>query len=417
MKYQRKNGSLFNSSSATEAAVHLQYINCLNYLNSVSEKFGNSVPTTYPLDIHVSLSVVDNVESLGIDRHFKGEIQILLDIIYRNVIFVVAAACNFLEPNQNNCSDIAVDYALKFPFYAQLERVENNRNVEHYNSDNLSVLKTTYRSSNIESKDFLELAVEDFNICQSIQRKELQQLERWRNGISATDFYSENVEIIMSALQNTINDSGEEVFSRKGYRVTSQLVQMWYYNKLVPTFEEYMTNACVTITLEPIVLPALYLIGSDVPMEVLHNTEYLNLVKAMSTCGQIKAGKMINAVPLLMSSGNVTEEEALKKARGMIEKSRKELLKLVFNSKDSGIPRACKELFWIGNKQMQFLYRNDDALTGYNDGVANVQEMVNAVRNIFEERLHVPPYTTVTRMCKESCISSTKTGEPEPAPQ
>ncbi|KAI3962949.1 hypothetical protein MKW92_042996 [Papaver armeniacum] len=592
MKYQRKNGSLFNSPSATAAAfVHLQDTNCLSYLNSVSEKFGNSVPTAYPLDIYVSLCLVDDLERLGIDRHFEGEIQSLLDTVYRcwldmdeeifsdmttrAVAFRILrmhgydvssdalagepffntpggyskdlqcalelyrasqimispdepilerqnmCSSNFLKQCLSKCSihtDVfdkvmikEVDYALKFPFYAQLERIENKRNVEHYNSDKLTVLKTSYRSLNTESKDLLELAVEDFNIsvCYVFHvnrwmkenkldkltfsrhvkkltylyfsaaatlfspelsdarlswaknavlatvvddffdgggsREELVNLtelcEKW-NGISAVEFFSENVEIIISALQNATNDYGEEVLSRQGYRVTSQLVEMWhsiikanmketdwYHNKVVPTFEEYMANTCITTVLEPIVLPALYLIGSDVPEEVLRDAEYLNLAKAMTTCGrllndiqtlkgEIKDGKLINVVSVLMSSGSgVSEEEALEKVRAMIEESRRELLRLVFHSKDSVMPRACKEVFWRVNKQMQFLYRNDDGFRRYNDGVSDLQEMVSVVNAVFEEPLHVPPYATATRVCKESSISSSKTEKPEPATQ
>ncbi|KAI3940200.1 hypothetical protein MKW92_029768 [Papaver armeniacum] len=559
MKYQRKNGSLFNSPSATAAAfVHLQDTNCLSYLNSVSEKFGSSVPTAYPLDIYVSLSLVDNLERLGIDRHFKGEIQSLLDTVYRcwldmdEEIFsdmttravafrilrmhgydissdalagepffntpggyntdlqcaleLYRASQIMISPDepilegQNMCSSnflkqclskclihtdgfdkamiLEVDYALKFPFYAQLERIENKRNVEHYNSDKLSILKTSYRSLNIESKDLLELAVDDFNICQSIHRQELQQLERWIeenkldklkvsrhiqtltylyfsaastlfspelsdarlswaknavlvtvvddffdgggseeellnlaelfekwNNISATDFFSEDVEIIISALQNSIKDYGEKSI------LTARIPETeWYDNKVVPTLEEYMTNACVTIELEPIVFPALYLLGSDVPEGVLRDTkEYVNLFKAMGTCGRLlndiqtlkkesKDGKLINAIPLLMSSGSVTELEALKKVRGMIDKSRRELLRLVLQSKDSVMPRACKEIFWRANKQMQFVYRSNDGFSSYNDGVTNLQEMVGVVNAIFEERLHVPPCAAVTRV-------------------
>ncbi|KAI3962955.1 hypothetical protein MKW92_043002 [Papaver armeniacum] len=582
MKYQRKNGSLFNSPSATAAAfVHLQDTNCLNYLNSVSEKFGSSVPTAYPLDIYVSLCLVDTLERLGIDRHFEGEIQNLLDTIYRRWLemdeeifldmttravafrilrmhgYDISAevlaeepffdtpggfskdlqcalelyrasqiiispdesvlirqnmrSTNFLKQCLSKWSSPTdvfdkvliqeVDHALKFPFYAQLERIENKRNVEQYNSDKFSILKTSYRSINIESKAILELAVEDFNICQSIHCEELQQLERWCienrldklkfsrhvkkltyiyfsaaatlfspevsdarllwaknavlntvvddffegggsreelvnltelfekwNGISATDFCSENVDIIISTLQNAINDFGEEVFSQQGYRVTSQLVEMWrsiikanmkemewYDNKVVPTFEEYMTNTCVTIALEPIVLPALYLIGPDVPEEALGGMEYLNLAKAMNTCGrllndiqtykgEIENGKLINAISVLMSSGSVTEEEALKKVRAMIQKSRRELLRLVLHSKESVMPRACKELFWRMNKQIHFIDRNDDAFGRYNDGVTNLQEMVSVVKAIFEERLNLPPCATVTPVCQESSI-------------
>ncbi|KAK2972060.1 hypothetical protein RJ640_005080 [Escallonia rubra] len=43
MKYQRKNGSLFNSPSTTAAALtHLKNDGCLNYLCSLLEKFGNA---------------------------------------------------------------------------------------------------------------------------------------------------------------------------------------------------------------------------------------------------------------------------------------------------------------------------------------------------------------------------------------
>ncbi|KAI3859137.1 hypothetical protein MKX03_017843 [Papaver bracteatum] len=437
---------LIHPSATAAAFVHLQDTNCLSYLNSVSEKFGNSVPTAYPLDICVSLSlwltilrdwelnhILRFVEALACDRcwldtdeeifsdmttcavafrilHMHGydissdalarepffntpggynrDLQCALELYRASQILISPdesilerqnmRSSNFLKQCLSKCLihtdafDKAiiqeVDYALKFSFYAQLERIENKRNVEHYNSD---------KSINIGSKNLLELAVEDFNICQSIHRKELQHLKRWIkenrldklkfpsrhiktltynyfsagstlfspelsdarlswannailatvvddffngggsreelinfsdhferwNEMSAIDFCSENVEIAISALQNTINDYGEKVFSRQGYRVTSQLVEMWhsiikanmkeiewYNNKpMVPTFEEYMTNACVTIELEPIVFPALYLIGS---YWVLRDTkEYVNLFKAMGTSVTSKVGQ------------------------------------------------------------------------------------------------------------------------------
>lgn len=72
-----------------------------------------------------------------------------------------------------------VDDVLKFPSHANLERVANRRNIKHYDVDNTRVLKTSYSSSNFGNKDFLTLAVEDFNFCQSMHRNELKQLERW----------------------------------------------------------------------------------------------------------------------------------------------------------------------------------------------------------------------------------------------
>ncbi|XP_019255600.1 PREDICTED: ent-kaur-16-ene synthase, chloroplastic isoform X5 [Nicotiana attenuata] len=273
MKYQRKNGSLFNSPSTTAASlVHLYDSCCLDYLRHALEKFGNAVPAICPIDIHGRLCMVDNLNKLGICRHFAEEIQSVLDETYRcwlqgeEEIFTNASTCamsfrilrgygynvssdpvaQFLE--QEHCGghlkDIyttldlyqalemiiatdqpvskklnssfhflrqrlesevyppsrrmrqiheQVDDILKFPSHAKLERIANRRNIEHYDVDNTRVLKTSYCSSNFGNKDFLTLAVEDFNFCQSIHRKELKQLERWliRNRLDKLKFARE----------------------------------------------------------------------------------------------------------------------------------------------------------------------------------------------------------------------------------
>nr|ASJ80909.1 ent-kaurene synthase [Camellia sinensis] len=264
LKYQRKNGSLFNSPSTTAAAsMHLQDAGCLNYLRLLLEKFGNAVPTVYPLDIYARLCMVDSLESLGIERHFRQEIKSVLDETYRcwlqgeEEIFLDTATCamafrilrlngydvssdpltqitkgkhessflsghqkeigdalelcrasqiiifpdesalekqhswssHFLKQKLYNCTIHAhrldkfvsqeVDDTLKFPFHANLDRAANRRYIEHYNADSTRILKTSYCSSNIRNEDFLTLAVEDFNICQSIHCEELKYLESW----------------------------------------------------------------------------------------------------------------------------------------------------------------------------------------------------------------------------------------------
>ncbi|XP_062024225.1 ent-kaur-16-ene synthase, chloroplastic-like [Rosa rugosa] len=68
MKYQKKNGSLFNSPSTTAAAfTHLNNAGCLSYLRSLIEKFGSAVPMIYPLDNYARLSMVSSLESMGVD--------------------------------------------------------------------------------------------------------------------------------------------------------------------------------------------------------------------------------------------------------------------------------------------------------------------------------------------------------------
>lgn len=52
--------------------------------NNVNSLFLHySVPTIYPLDMYAHLCMVDTLERLGIDRHFKQEIKSVLDETYR----------------------------------------------------------------------------------------------------------------------------------------------------------------------------------------------------------------------------------------------------------------------------------------------------------------------------------------------
>ncbi|CAN1290545.1 Ent-kaurene synthase 5, chloroplastic [Linum perenne] len=84
MKYQRMNGSLFNSPSTTAVAFsQLQDPHCLRYLCTLLEKFENAVPTIYPLEIRPRLSIVDNLDRLGVARYFTNEIKMVLDHTYQ----------------------------------------------------------------------------------------------------------------------------------------------------------------------------------------------------------------------------------------------------------------------------------------------------------------------------------------------
>ncbi|SPT19628.1 unnamed protein product [Triticum aestivum] len=80
MKFQRKNGSLFNSPSTTAAAlIHNFDDKALQYLNLLVSKFGGSV---YPTNIYSRLSLVDSLENAGISQHFSSEIKSILDMAY-----------------------------------------------------------------------------------------------------------------------------------------------------------------------------------------------------------------------------------------------------------------------------------------------------------------------------------------------
>ncbi|XBJ04013.1 hypothetical protein VPH35_023039 [Triticum aestivum] len=258
MKFQRKNGSLFNSPSTTAAAlIHNFDDKALQYVKLLVSKFGSSVPTVYPTNIYHQLSMVDSLEKIGISHYFSTEIKSILDVAYSfwlqrdEEIMLDVAACamafrllrmngydvssddlyhvdettfhNSLQGYLNDTKSILelykasevsvsenecildnigdwsasllteklfsdwvqttplfqeVEYALKFPFYATMERLDHKRNIEHFNIYGSHMLKTEQLPCCV-NQDFLALAIQDFDFSQSIYQYELLHLESW----------------------------------------------------------------------------------------------------------------------------------------------------------------------------------------------------------------------------------------------
>ncbi|KAJ8775417.1 hypothetical protein K2173_023182 [Erythroxylum novogranatense] len=259
-KLQRSNGSLFNSPSATAAAL----------IRNFDENVIVIFPTSYPLDISVRLQMIDDFQKLGIDRYFTAEIDSAMAEIYgcwlqgdeqifsdvnccaltfrllrmhgyhissgalgqyeeekeilssvdsrfRNVNTILElhkASQTFIYQNEPTLERIKawtdaflkqelqsgkldqdkrlqeeVKYSLRYT-YDGLERLEAKRNLELFDIDNLQLLKTSHRSSNVNNKDMLLFSVKDYNFCQSIYQKEIQDLERWvkDNKLDQLDF-------------------------------------------------------------------------------------------------------------------------------------------------------------------------------------------------------------------------------------
>ncbi|KAJ7552053.1 hypothetical protein O6H91_06G039800 [Diphasiastrum complanatum] len=80
-----------------------------------------------------------------------------------------------------------VEYALKFPWHRSVPRLEARNYVEQYGPKDMWLGKTMYRMYNVSNSTFLDLARADFNRCQAIHQKELQQINRWWNQSGFTE--------------------------------------------------------------------------------------------------------------------------------------------------------------------------------------------------------------------------------------
>ncbi|CAN6250096.1 unnamed protein product [Urochloa humidicola] len=259
MKFQRKNGSLFNCPSTTAVAlIHKYNDQALQYLKLLVSEFGSAVPAVYPSKIYCQLLMVDALEKMGISQHFVSEIknimdttfsrwlqkdeEIIMDIsacamafrllrmngydVSSDGLSHVAEASTFWDSLQGYLNDTKsilelykaskislsendlildsigswsgkllkdklcssrmqktpvfgeMEYSVKFPFYATLERLEHKRNIECFDAWGSLLLMTKCSSFRID-QEFLALAVEDFSFSQSVYQDELQHLDSW----------------------------------------------------------------------------------------------------------------------------------------------------------------------------------------------------------------------------------------------
>ncbi|XP_039113755.1 ent-kaur-16-ene synthase, chloroplastic-like [Dioscorea cayenensis subsp. rotundata] len=301
-----------------------------------------------------------------------------------------------------------VDYALKFPLYANLDRLEHKRNIEQSRIEDFQILKTACISHGVDKKDILELALDEFKMCQSIYQKELTDLERWtkENKLDQLKFARQKVAYCYLAASGVMQIN--IIFSEKMQKFDIDLHGFWQWlsllksmmeeaewlrNKSVPTLDEYMENGYVSFALGPIIIPALYFIVPDLPEDIVDDPEYQNLYRLVSTGGRLlndihslergKEGKL-NSVALRILHGNssVSEEEAKRDTMNLINSTRCELLRMVLQNKASVVPRACKEFFWNMSRTMHLIYLRTD-------GFSSPKEMVSAVNAVIYEPLDV----------------------------
>nr|WJJ50358.1 diterpene synthase 4 [Cephalotaxus harringtonia] len=269
LKLQSKDGSfLFSPASTACALAETSDINCVRYLDKITNKHNGGVPNVYPVDLFEHLWMVDRLERLGIARYFQEEITDNLEYVYRywtnqgigwaressvqdvddtsmafrllrlhgfdvtseafshfkqgdqficfkgqasqavtgmynlyrasQVLFPGESILeeaqmftkNFLDDkkakDQINDKWIIsdgllgeVEYSLNFPWYASQPRIETRMYIEQYGMDDVWIGKSLYRMPFVNNKTYIDLAKTDFNLCQSIHRKELNELIRW----------------------------------------------------------------------------------------------------------------------------------------------------------------------------------------------------------------------------------------------
>lgn len=129
----------------------------------------------------------------------------------------------------------------------------------------------------------------------------------------------------------------------------------WRMRGHVPSsFKEYMAAAELSFAVGPSLLTSLYLVGPELPEDVVTCQEYNEMFRHMNVCGRLlndlqsyerekKQGK-INSVLLLALEGSGSIDAAKREVCSAIEASRIELLRLVVNN-ENAVPWQCRQPF------------------------------------------------------------------------
>ncbi|WCJ18738.1 Ent-kaurene synthase chloroplastic [Euphorbia peplus] len=211
-------------------------------------------------------------------------------------------------------------------------------------------------------------------------------IERWDEH-GSEEFKSKEVEILFYAIYDLVNEDAEKAKKYQGRCIKSHLVHIWIdilkamlkeseyvrYN-IVPTLDEYISNGCTSISFGAILLIPLYFLGK-MSEEVVTSKEYQKLYMHISMLGRLLNDRVtsqkdmaqgkLNSVSLrvLHSNGTLTEEEAKEEVDKIIEKHRRELLRMVVQTEGSVVPKACKKLFWMTSKELHLFYMTEDCFT------------------------------------------------------
>ncbi|KAJ9168340.1 hypothetical protein P3X46_019880 [Hevea brasiliensis] len=229
----------------------------------------------------------------------------------------------------------------------------------------------------------------------------IELVHRWDEH-STIGFKSKNVEILFYALYGTTNDLADKASKQQGRCVKKHLIDMWIdtlgamlkeaewsRNKIVPTMYEYITNGYVSFGIGPIILTSLYFMGSKLSEQVVETQEYNDLFVHLSMIGRLindyasitreGAEGKLNSVSLTIihDCGAITEKKAQEKVASLIESHRRDLLRMVQQTKRSVVPKVCKDLFWKMSKILHLFYLDDDGFTSPHKMASAVNEIIN----------------------------------------
>nr|AZB50367.1 terpene synthase 3 [Ajuga reptans] len=237
--------------------------------------------------------------------------------------------------------------------------------------------------------------------------KILDLVKEWEDK-PAEEYPSKEVEILFTAVYNTVNDLAEMAYIEQGRSIKPLLIKLWVeiltsFKKELDswtedtelTLEEYLASSWVSIGCRICSLNSLQFLGITLSEEMLSSEECMELCRHVSSVDRLlndvqtfekeRLENTINSVSLQLAEAQregrtITEEEAMSKIKDLADYHRRQLMQMVY--KDGTIfPRQCKDVFLRVCRIGYYLYASGDEFT-------TPQQMMGDMKSLVYEPLN-----------------------------
>nr|AHL67262.1 kaurene synthase-like 1 [Salvia rosmarinus] len=239
--------------------------------------------------------------------------------------------------------------------------------------------------------------------------KILDLIKEWKEK-PAAEYGSEEVEILFTAVYNTVNGLAEMAHVEQGRSVKEFLIKLWvqilsifkieldtWTDDTALTLDDYLASSWVSIGCRICILMSMQFIGIKLSDEMLLSEECTDLCRHVSMVDRLlndvqtfekeRKENTGNSVSLLLAANKddsaFTEEEAITKAKKMAECNRRQLMQIVYKT-GTIFPRKCKDMFLKVCRIGCYLYSSGDEFT-------SPQQMMEDMKSLVYEPLTVHP--------------------------
>nr|AHW04049.1 diterpene synthase TPS4 [Plectranthus barbatus] len=239
--------------------------------------------------------------------------------------------------------------------------------------------------------------------------KILELIKEWKEK-PAGEYVSKEVEILYTAVYNTVNELAERANVEQGRNVEPFLRTLWvqilsifkieldtWSDDTALTLDDYLNNSWVSIGCRICILMSMQFIGMKLPEEMLLSEECVDLCRHVSMVDRLlndvqtfekeRKENTGNAVSLLLAAHKgeraFSEEEAIAKAKYLADCNRRSLMQIVYKT-GTIFPRKCKDMFLKVCRIGCYLYASGDEFT-------SPQQMMEDMKSLVYEPLQIHP--------------------------